>query len=82
MQIALKLVPDSETFANLLMAKDENNDALVEEIDSFISQLAPFLEDIHNILVNSSITFSIRTNLITVYLLITFMDFFSRDCTG
>lgn len=82
MQIALKLVPDSETFTNLLMAKDENNDALVKEIDSFISQLAPFLEDIHNILVNSSITFSIRTNLITVYLLITFMGFFSRDCTG
>ncbi|KAL0556195.1 hypothetical protein IC582_004705 [Cucumis melo] len=49
-KIALKLVPDSETFTNLLMAKDENNDALVKEIDSFISQLAPFLEDIHNIL--------------------------------
>ncbi|TYK23720.1 glycolipid transfer protein 3-like [Cucumis melo var. makuwa] len=52
-KIALKLVPDSETFTNLLMAKDENNDALVKEIDSFISQLAPFLEDIHNILVRS-----------------------------
>lgn len=51
LQIALKLVPDTETFANLLMAKDEKNDTLVEEIDSFILMLSPFLEDIHSILV-------------------------------
>lgn len=43
LQIALKLVPDSETFANLLMAKDEKHETLVEEIDSFVSQLSPFL---------------------------------------
>ncbi|XP_022141722.1 glycolipid transfer protein 3-like [Momordica charantia] len=49
-KIALKLVPDTETFANLLMAKDEKNDTLVEEIDSFILMLSPFLEDIHSIL--------------------------------
>ncbi|XP_022939674.1 glycolipid transfer protein 3-like isoform X3 [Cucurbita moschata] len=49
-KIALKLVPDSETFANLLMAKDKKNDTLSEEIDSFISRLSPFLEDIHSIL--------------------------------
>lgn len=58
LQIALKLVPDSETFANLLTAKDEKNNTLEEEINSFISQLSPFLEDIHSILVNMSITFS------------------------
>ncbi|XP_022993925.1 glycolipid transfer protein 3-like isoform X1 [Cucurbita maxima] len=52
-KIALKLVPDSETFANLLMAKDKKNDTLSEEIDSFISRLSPFLEDIHSILVRS-----------------------------
>lgn len=49
-KIALKLVPDSETFANLLTAKDEKNNTLEEEINSFISQLSPFLEDIHSIL--------------------------------
>lgn len=78
LQIALKLVPDSETFANLLMAKDEKHETLVEEIDSFVSQLSPFLEDIHNILVNRSITFSIRTNSMTVYQLSMFMFFFSE----
>ncbi|KAG7032853.1 Glycolipid transfer protein 2, partial [Cucurbita argyrosperma subsp. argyrosperma] len=50
-KIALKLVPDSERFDRLLTANEERNDTLVEEIDSFISQLSPFLEHIHSILV-------------------------------
>ncbi|XP_022923457.1 glycolipid transfer protein 3-like isoform X1 [Cucurbita moschata] len=65
-KIALKLVPDSERFDRLLTANDERNDTLVEEIDSFISQLSPFLEHIHSILVNPSIPFSTIINFMTV----------------
>ncbi|XP_031259670.1 glycolipid transfer protein 3-like [Pistacia vera] len=49
-KVALKLVPDNITFINLLLAKDENYDTLKEEMQTLISLLGPFLEEIHSIL--------------------------------
>ncbi|KAI9201530.1 hypothetical protein LWI28_024908 [Acer negundo] len=49
-KVALKLVPDNVTFMNFLLAKDETYDTLKEEIQTLISLLEPFLEDIHSIL--------------------------------
>ncbi|KAL5779216.1 hypothetical protein ACOSQ2_009953 [Xanthoceras sorbifolium] len=49
-KVALKLVPDNVTFINLLLAKDETYDTLKEEIQTLISLLEPFLEEIHSIL--------------------------------
>jgi len=51
-QVALKLVPDSKTFIDVLKTKDENYDALKEKIQCLISLLGPFLDDIHCILVS------------------------------
>lgn len=45
------LVPDNETFFSSLMAKDENYDKLKVEIETFLSLLVPYLEQIHSILV-------------------------------
>ncbi|KAH7568014.1 hypothetical protein JRO89_XS07G0214200 [Xanthoceras sorbifolium] len=52
-KVALKLVPDNVTFINLLLAKDETYDTLKEEIQTLISLLEPFLEEIHSILVST-----------------------------
>ena len=54
MQIALKLVPDNKTFTNLLMGKDDNYETLKEDMQTLISLLMPFLEEIHTILVRLS----------------------------
>ncbi|KAJ7959249.1 Glycolipid transfer protein [Quillaja saponaria] len=48
-KVALKLVPDRKTLIELLMAKDENYDSLKEEMQTMISLLLPFLEEIHSI---------------------------------
>ncbi|PQQ21876.1 glycolipid transfer protein 2 [Prunus yedoensis var. nudiflora] len=45
------IVPDNETFFSSLMAKDENYDNLKVEIETFLSLLVPYLEQIHSILV-------------------------------
>lgn len=52
MQVALKMVPDDNTFITLLLAKEENLDTLKEEMQALISLLGPFLEEIHSILVS------------------------------
>ncbi|XP_034674914.1 glycolipid transfer protein 3-like [Vitis riparia] len=49
-KVALKLVPDDKTFITLLLAKDENLDTLLEEMQALTSLLLPFLEEIHSIL--------------------------------
>ncbi|MED6155712.1 hypothetical protein PIB30_007577 [Stylosanthes scabra] len=49
-RVAIKLVPDSETFMNLLREKDETCEALKEKMQMLVSLLVPFLEDIHCIL--------------------------------
>lgn len=48
-KIALKLVPDTKTFLSVLMANDQNDDTLKEDMQTFISLLVPFLEEIHSI---------------------------------
>ncbi|XP_068325447.1 glycolipid transfer protein 3-like isoform X1 [Pyrus communis] len=49
-KVALMLVPDNETFISSLMAKDENYDNLKLEIETMVSLLVPYLEEIHLIL--------------------------------
>ncbi|KAK7282633.1 hypothetical protein RIF29_11566 [Crotalaria pallida] len=49
-KVALKLVPDSTTFMDLIREKDENYDTLVEKMQILISLLAPFLDNIHCII--------------------------------
>lgn len=51
LQVALKLVPETKTFINLLKTNDENSDTLKERIQILVSLLVPFLEEIHCILV-------------------------------
>ncbi|GAB2270541.1 hypothetical protein Dimus_005432 [Dionaea muscipula] len=51
-KVALKLLPDKKCFTNLLLAKGQDFDALKNEIKTFNSLLAPFVEDIYAILVN------------------------------
>ncbi|KAL3572733.1 hypothetical protein D5086_026637 [Populus alba] len=50
-KVALKLVPDNKTLINLLMPKDETYDTLKEDMQTLISLLVPFLEEIHSVLV-------------------------------
>ncbi|XP_021641206.2 glycolipid transfer protein 3 isoform X2 [Hevea brasiliensis] len=50
-RVALKLIPDTKAFINLLKRKDENNDTLAEDMETFISLLVPILEEIHSILI-------------------------------
>lgn len=50
-KVSLKLLPDNKTFINLLMPKDETYDNLNEHVQTFISLLVPFLEEIHSILI-------------------------------
>lgn len=52
MQVALKLVPDTDTFISLLMDKGQNIDTFKDEIQAFISLLVPLLEDLHSTLVS------------------------------
>ncbi|KAF2296579.1 hypothetical protein GH714_000332 [Hevea brasiliensis] len=49
-RVALKLIPDTKTFIDLLKPKDENNDTLTEDMETFISLLVPVLEEIYSIL--------------------------------
>ncbi|KAK7320886.1 hypothetical protein VNO77_30797 [Canavalia gladiata] len=49
-RVALKLVPESKTFMDLLKTEDENYDNLKEKMQMLVSLFAPFLEDIHFIL--------------------------------
>ncbi|XP_054788169.1 glycolipid transfer protein 3-like [Prosopis cineraria] len=49
-RVALKLVPDSQTFVDVLKAKDENYETLKEEMQALVSLLGPFLHDVHCIL--------------------------------
>ncbi|RDY08720.1 Glycolipid transfer protein 2 [Mucuna pruriens] len=50
LQVAIKLVPDSKTFMDLLKENDENCDTLKEKMQILVSLLVPFLEDVHCIL--------------------------------
>lgn len=54
LQVALKLIPDTKSFINLLKPKDENTETLIEDMETFISLLVPILEEIHPTLVSSS----------------------------
>ncbi|KAK9740932.1 hypothetical protein RND81_03G072100 [Saponaria officinalis] len=49
-RVALKLIPDTDTFINLLKDKDHNFDTLKDDIQSFLSLLVPLLEDLHSTL--------------------------------
>ncbi|KAJ1411081.1 Glycolipid transfer protein domain [Sesbania bispinosa] len=49
-RVALKLVPESKTFINLLKTEEENCDTLKEKMQILVSLFVPFLEDIHCIL--------------------------------
>jgi hypothetical protein len=51
--VALKLVPESKTFIDLLKTEDEDCDTLKQKMQILVSLLVPFLEDIHCILVSS-----------------------------
>ncbi|KDP43034.1 hypothetical protein JCGZ_25220 [Jatropha curcas] len=50
-KVALKLIPDTKTFINLLKPRDEKIEKLTEDIDTFISVILPILEEIHSILI-------------------------------
>ncbi|XP_061970197.1 glycolipid transfer protein 3-like isoform X2 [Populus nigra] len=50
-KVALKLVPDNKTLIDLLMPKDETSDTLKEDVQTLISLLVPFLEEIHSVLI-------------------------------
>jgi len=52
LQVALKLVPDSNTFTSLLMAKGQDLKTLQDEINALLSLLLPLLQDTHSLLVN------------------------------
>ncbi|KAG9146364.1 hypothetical protein Leryth_018413 [Lithospermum erythrorhizon] len=49
-RVALKLIPDNKTLLNVLMAKDQKDDKLKEELLTLISFLQPKLKQIHTIL--------------------------------
>ncbi|CAJ1974310.1 unnamed protein product [Sphenostylis stenocarpa] len=49
-RVAIKLVPDSQTFMDLLKERDENSDTLKEQMQILVSLFVPFLEDVHCIL--------------------------------
>lgn len=50
-QVALKLVPENNTFIRLLLAEEEECSILKEEIQTLVSLLLPILNEIHAILV-------------------------------
>ncbi|XP_058728518.1 glycolipid transfer protein 3-like [Vicia villosa] len=49
-RVALRLVPESKTFINLLKTEDEEIGMLIQKMQILVSLLVPFLEDIHFIL--------------------------------
>ncbi|KAL5560401.1 hypothetical protein UlMin_036612 [Ulmus minor] len=49
-KVALKIVPDTKSFISLLIAKHESQETLKEEMQTLISLLLTFLEDVHSIL--------------------------------
>lgn len=49
-KVAVKLVPDTETFVDLLRGKNEDYETLKENMQILVSLLVPFLEDIHCLL--------------------------------
>ncbi|WMV26652.1 hypothetical protein MTR67_020037 [Solanum verrucosum] len=49
-QVTLKLLPDSKGLITILKGKDKNNDDFKKELRTFISLLAPLLEEIHEVL--------------------------------
>ncbi|CAL5206591.1 unnamed protein product [Lathyrus oleraceus] len=49
-RVALRLVPESKTFIDILKNEDEEIDMLIQKMQILVSLLAPFLEDIHCIL--------------------------------
>ncbi|CAK8570278.1 unnamed protein product [Lathyrus sativus] len=49
-RVALRLVPESKTFIDILKAEDEEIDMLMQKMQILVSLLVPFLEDIHFIL--------------------------------
>ncbi|KAK1288073.1 hypothetical protein QJS10_CPB19g00044 [Acorus calamus] len=49
-KVALKLIPEREEFIGLLMYKGQDYNMLKKDIQSLISLLLPFLNDIHSIL--------------------------------
>lgn len=65
LQVGLKLVPDNVTFMNLLLAKDETYDSLKDEMQTLVSLLGPFLEEIQSILVSNRVIF-VCNNLVFV----------------
>lgn len=52
LQVAIKLVPDTQAFMDLLKERDESCDTLKDQMQILISLLVPFLEDVHCILVS------------------------------
>ncbi|CAJ2667568.1 unnamed protein product [Trifolium pratense] len=52
-RVAIKLVPDTKTFMDLLSEKDENCDTVTEKMQILVSLLVPFLEDVHCILIKN-----------------------------
>ncbi|KAM7256159.1 hypothetical protein ACFE04_011900 [Oxalis oulophora] len=50
LKVALKLVPDKKTFHDILIIKGESNEDLRERMQTLVSLLVPFLDDIHSIL--------------------------------
>ncbi|KAK8473186.1 hypothetical protein PHAVU_001G072800 [Phaseolus vulgaris] len=49
-RVALRLVPESKTFVNILKTEEENYDILKEKMQMLVSLFVPFLEDVHCIL--------------------------------
>ncbi|XP_050215027.1 glycolipid transfer protein 3 [Mercurialis annua] len=49
-KIALKLIPDTKTLLNLLKPKDETCDELAQDVETFLSLLAPILEENHSVI--------------------------------
>ncbi|AEE76485.1 unnamed protein product [Arabidopsis thaliana] len=49
-KVALKLVPNNNTFINVLAAKDETHQMVQDDITSLISLLIPLLSQLHSIL--------------------------------
>lgn len=52
LKVALKLVPNNNTFINVLSAKDESHQMVENDISSLISLLIPLLSQLHSILVS------------------------------
>ncbi|KAL2894096.1 Glycolipid transfer protein 3, partial [Bienertia sinuspersici] len=48
-KVALKLVPETNTFINLLMDNGESIDNFKDEIQAFLTSLVSLLNDLHSI---------------------------------